>query len=173
MSHPPLIQIMSRWIRRPKGGFKLLTQTKYFGEVEYNSGDILQFKDGLFGFESEHHFLLLPFAGSDATLLCLQSLTTPTLAFVLMNPFSLNVEYIPILPQDALQAMGVEHSEELCYYVLCVVRNPVSSSTVNLKCPVVINDQSRESMQVILEVPEYEMRHPLSSFGPREAERLC
>lgn len=151
----------------------MLTQTKYFGEVQYNTDDILQFKDGLFGFELEHHFLLLPFAGSDASLLCLQSLTTPALAFVLMNPFSLKADYAPILPQDELQALGVVHSEELCYYVLCVVRNPVSSSTVNLKCPVVINDESRESMQVILEMPEYEMRHPLSDFAPREAERSC
>lgn len=173
MSHPPLIRIMRPWIHRPNGGFKLLTQTKYFGEVEYLSVDILQFKDGIFGFETEHHFLLLPFEGSEATLLCLQSLNTPSLAFVLMNPFSLKADYMPVLPQDALQSMGVAHSEELCYYVLSVVRNPVSSSTVNLKCPVVMNAESRECMQVILEIPEYEMRHLLSDFAPREADNSC
>ena len=32
--------------------------------------------------------------------------------------------------------MEVETSQELCYYVLCAVREPVSESTVNIKCPV-------------------------------------
>jgi len=151
----------------------LLTNTKYFGEIEYDPKDILTFPEGLFGFEEEHQFLLLPFAGSEATLLCLQSVNTPSLAFVVMNPFSLNPDYAPILQETELQALSVTQSEELCYYVLCVVRQPVSDSTVNLKCPVVINDDTRTCMQVILDTTEYEMRHPLSEFGSREAESKC
>lgn len=151
----------------------LLIQTKYFGEIEYETKDILSFPEGLYGFEDEHHFLLLPFAGSDATLLCLQSLNTASLAFVVMNPFSLKPDYAPILPRDELQALSVTRSEDLCYYVLCVVRQPVSQSTVNLKCPIVINDEARICKQVILEMPEYEMRHPLSEFGTRGADGEC
>ena len=36
-------------------------QTKYFGEIEYEESEILTFPVGLFGFEEEHQFLLLPF----------------------------------------------------------------------------------------------------------------
>lgn len=151
----------------------MLIQTKYFGEIEYETKDILSFREGLFGFEEEQQFLLLPFADSDATLLCLQSLTTASLAFVVMNPFSLKSDYAPILRAEELQALAVTQSEDLCYYVLCVVRQPVSESTVNLKCPLVINDESRVCMQVILEMPEYEMRHPLSEFGAKGAELEC
>ncbi|MDF2814448.1 MAG: fliW [Paenibacillus sp.] len=148
-------------------------QTKYFGEIEYDSEDVLHFRDGLFGFETEHHFLLLPFSGSEATLLCLQSVKTPSLAFVVMNPFSLNPNYAPILQENELQAMGVTRSQDLCFYVLCVVRNPVSNSTVNLKCPVIINDDTQEAAQVILDMPEYDMRHPLSEFRSMEADGTC
>ena len=46
--------------------------------------------------------------------------------------------------------MQVERSEDLCYYVLCVVRQPVGASTVNLRCPVVVNEDTHQAMQTIL-----------------------
>lgn len=146
--------------------------TKYFGEIDYAPEDVLTFPNGLFGFEEERAFLLLPFDGGEGALLCFQSVSTPALAFVAMNPFGLKSDYAPVLDEPTLKAMGAAHSEDLCYYVLCVVKNPVSESTVNLKCPVVINDQTRVARQVILESGSYEMRHLLSEFG-REGAGPC
>ncbi len=143
-------------------------QAKYFGEIDYLEEDILTFPAGLFGFEEEHQFLLLPFEGSAGSLLCFQSVNTPALAFVAMDPFSLLPGYTPVLPGEELRELGVERSEELCFYVLCVVKKPVSGSTVNLKCPVAINPDTRVARQVILEADDYEMRHPLAQFGTEE-----
>lgn len=145
------------------------TETKYFGEIEYEAEDILNFARGIFAFEDEHEFLLLPFADSEGSLLCLQSLKTPSLAFVLMNPFSLDAAYTPVLQPEELKTLGVEDSRELCFYVMCVVKSPVAESTLNLKCPVVINDESRQAMQVILDTNAYGMRHLLSEFGGVDA----
>lgn len=139
-------------------------QTKYFGQVLYESGDVLRFRDGLFGFEEEKEFLLLPFADSGGALLCFQSVATPGLAFVAMNPFSLKPDYAPQLQPAELKAMGVARSQELSFYVLCVVRQPVSESTVNLKCPVAVNEDTGAAMQAILEDGGYEMRHRLAEF---------
>lgn len=44
-------------------------QTKYFGEIEYADKDVVRFPDGLFGFEEERGFLLLPFDGSGGGML--------------------------------------------------------------------------------------------------------
>lgn len=142
--------------------------TKYFGEVEYHEEDVLTFPKGLFAFEEETEFLLLPFSGSSGTLLCLQSARTPHLAFVVMNPFSLDGSYAPVLQPEELEYLGVKDSTELCYYVLCGVKNPVSSSTVNLQCPIAINDGTRRCMQVILESDRYTMRHLLAEFQTGE-----
>lgn len=144
-------------------------QTKYFGPVEYEKEDILTFSNGLFGFETEKSFLLLPFAGSEGTLLCFQSIHNPSLAFIAMNPFSLDPTYSPVLSSEELSVMGVERSEDLCYYVLCVVREPISESTVNFKCPVVVNPDAHEAIQVILNTGDYHMRHKLSEFHHGEA----
>lgn len=144
-------------------------QTKYFGEVEYEAGDVLHFPEGLFGFEEEQAFLLLPFEGGG--LLCLQSVKTPALAFVALNPFSLKPDYAPELEPAELKAFGVKEAGELGFYVLCAVKNPVSASTVNLKCPLVVHPETREARQVIME--RYEMRHPLAEFSRGEEASPC
>lgn len=147
--------------------------TKYFGEIDYNEQDVLTFPKGLFAFEQEKSFLLLPFAGSGGVLLCLQSVYTPELAFVVMNPFSLNNNYAPVLQPEELKFLQGEDSHEFCYYVLCVVKNPICESTVNLKCPVVINDSTNKAMQVILDGDEYGMRHLLSEFKTSGGDGPC
>lgn len=143
------------------------TATKYFGEIEYEKTDVLSFPKGLFAFEGEKEFLLLPFEGGESALLCLQSLADPDLAFVVMNPFMVNPAYAPVLQKEELKTLGVADSRELCYYVLCVVKSPAAESTLNMKCPVVINDDTRQAMQVILEGDTYGMRHRLSEFEGR------
>lgn len=147
-------------------------QTKYFGTLDCQEEDVLHFPDGLFGFEEEKRFFLLPFKGGDGSLLCFQSADTPALAFVAVNPFFLKGDYAPVLPAEELRRMGAGKSEELCFYTLCVVRDPVGESTVNLKCPVVINDHTRQAMQVILDSKEYRMHHRLSEFQKKE-EAVC
>ena len=138
--------------------------TKYFGKIEYDADDILRFPNGLYGFDDEHEFLLIPFEGSETTLLCLQSRNTPSLAFILMDPFALQPDYTPVLQRAELSALGVKNSDDLCYYVMCVVKQPIGDSTVNLKCPVAINPNTRVSVQVILDSEEYKMRHLLSQL---------
>lgn len=149
-------------------------QTKYFGEIDYEPSDPIHFPAGLFGFEQEHDFLLLPFEGSHGNMLCMQSVPNPQLAFVLLDPFSLKPDYTPVLTAEELKDFSVEESGALCYYVLCAIKSPVSDSTVNLRCPIVIHPDSRVARQVILESGTYEMRHPLSEFGPsEEASSSC
>lgn len=138
-------------------------QTKYFGELKIDDNTTLHFPEGLFGFEQEKEFVLLPFSEENDALLCLQSVATSYLAFTVLNPFMLAPSYRPQLQPDELKLLGVARSEDLCYYVLCRVEKPVSNSTANLKCPVVINDQTRQARQVILD--DYQMRCPLSALG--------
>ena len=151
----------------------MLLQTKYFGEVDCPREEALHFPRGLFGFEEEKTFYLLPFEGSGGSLLCFQSGQTPQLAFVAMDPFSLRHDYHPALTAEDLRELGAGGIEELCFYTLCVVRQPVGESTVNLRCPVVINPRTRQAVQVILESGAYEMHHRLAEFGSEGGGAPC
>lgn len=148
-------------------------ETRLFGPIEYDEEDVITFPAGLPSFESEHKFLLLPIAGSDGTLLCLQSMTTPALSFIVMNPFSLDPSYTPILSPAERAALSVERDVDLCFYVLCAMKRPVPESTVNMRCPVALNPDINVAYQVILESDTYQMRHSLSEFFQNEEDGSC
>ena len=147
------------------------TKTRYFGEIDYTKDDVITLPKGLFGFEAEQRFLLLPFSNA-GTLYSLQSLKTPELAFTLMHPFTLHTGYAPVLQEEELEALHAKKSEELYYYVMCTVKEPIAECTVNMKCPLAINPDIRCGMQVILEDDAWEMRHKLSEFGGQE-DKTC
>ena len=138
-----------------------------YGTVEYSPEDLIVFTDGLFGFPKLTRYLLLRIneeEGDDSILLML-SVEDPNVVFVLINPFFLCPDYSPVLTPEELACLDVTDSGELSYYAICVVKNDYLENTVNLKCPLVINPQTRHGIQVILENSPYEYRHELRSFA--------
>lgn len=133
--------------------------------LTYEENELIHFEEGLFGFENYKDFLPLSLeAESDATL-CLQSVEDETLSFVVMNPFMLCENYAPSLSENDVKKLGSVTEEELSYYVICVIRDTVEDSTINLKCPIVVNPFTRDARQVILEEEQYGFRHPLKEFA--------
>lgn len=142
----------------------MIIKTDYYGDVEYEKEDLFYFPDGLFGFpELKYYLPLCPNAEDDAMLL-LQSTEQPDIAFVVINPLFLSPDYAPTLTSPELSYLKVSDSEELSYYVICIVRDNYLENTVNLKCPLAINPQTHTGMQIILEDSRYEYRHSFSSF---------
>ncbi len=138
--------------------------TKYFGELSYEKEDCILFPDGLFGFEQETEFLLLPFIQDEGSLFCLQSVNTDSLAFVVINPFAFVPDYNPILSQEDLLGIKAESNADVCFYVICVMRDTIETSSANLKCPVIINPLAHLAKQIILEDSNYTFRHYFQSF---------
>lgn len=139
-------------------------QTDY-GAVEYEKDDLVIFSDGLFGFSKLTQYLLLNLNEEDDSMLLLKSVEEQRVEFVLINPFLLCPDYDPQLTPEELACLGVNDSEELSYYTICVVRENYLENTVNLKCPLVINPQTRHGIQIILENSPYGYRHELRSFS--------
>lgn len=139
-------------------------QTKYFGTFPFCDEDVIVFANGVFGFEDEKQFVLIRFDNENSTMLCLQSLQNPTLAFTVMNPFAFFPEYAPKLSEKDLQKMEKKESQELLFYNICVMQPVLQDSKVNLRCPIVVNPETRQAMQVILEDESYSFQHPFSKI---------
>ncbi len=137
-------------------------QTKYFGTLPFSLEEAIIFSNGIFGFEDEKQFVLIRFDNENSTILSLQSVTNPDLAFIVMNPFAFFPEYAPELSEKDLQKMEKNSSQELMFYNICVMRTAMKDSTVNLRCPIVVNPETRQAMQVILEDEKYSFQHPFS-----------
>lgn len=135
--------------------------TKYFGNIQVNETDQITFEKGLFGFEENKSFFILSFDDVDDTLLCLQSAEEPYLAFVLFNPFSILGDYDPNLTDKDLEELGANADTPLTFYAIAVLRDDFRDTTLNLKCPVVINMENKLAKQVMLEGSSYSLRHPM------------
>ncbi|MEY8337071.1 flagellar assembly protein FliW [Lachnospiraceae bacterium 62-35] len=138
-------------------------QTDY-GIVEYDEKDLVIFPDGLFGFSKLTKYLLLYLNENDDSMLLMLSVEECKVEFVLINPFILCPDYSPTLTPEELACLEVETENDLSFYSICVVRSNYLENTVNLKCPLAINPQTRHGIQVILENSPYEYRHKLRSF---------
>lgn len=133
--------------------------TKFFGEMEYKTEEIINFPEGLFGFENDTDYLLIRFDNEDDTLLSLQSIHNPTLAFIVVNPFRLMPDYEPYISEQDLKNLGVNNQELVAIYAIAVVGGDVSKTTVNLKAPLVINPATKYGRQVMLDDTRYSFRH--------------
>ena len=149
----------------------LTLDTKDYGLVEYEESDLLDFPDGIFGFtELKKYIPLVLDENEDNTILLLQSIENPDIAFVVLNPFTLDPDYNPILTPEELSYLGVNSENDLSYYVISVLHNDYLKTTVNMKAPIVINPDRRIGMQVILSNTDYEFRKPLSDFDTVSGE---
>lgn len=151
----------------------MIFKTQYFGEIECDESKIFHFPSGLPGFEDERAFLLIPFEESGGTMFSLQSAVTAGLSFIVMDPFTLAPDYEPELTAADLRGLGVERWQELSYCVLCAFKTPVSSSTVNLRCPIALHLDTRQGRQIIMDTSRYGMHHPLAEFSRREETDPC
>ncbi len=142
---------------------------KYFGQVSYDKNEAIHIINGLIGFEAYTEYLPIPFHEDNDSLISLQSLEDETLSFILMNPFGILADYSPSLSDEELKELDAEASEDLSYYVVCVIRDSVAESTVNLKAPLVVNARTRQARQIILDQSEYTFRHVLGDMMKEES----
>lgn len=144
----------------------LTLESRDYGTIEYDESDLIHFTDGLFGFsELKDYIPLVLDENEDNTILLLQSIANTDIAFVVVNPFSLDPDYNPVLSAEELSYLHVKSENDLSYYVVCVLKKDYLENTVNMKAPIVINPDKRIGMQVILNDSEYEFRKKLSSFA--------
>ncbi|MGG3789672.1 flagellar assembly protein FliW [Geobacillus thermodenitrificans] len=133
--------------------------TKYHGTVVVKEEDIIHFPHGLPGFADEKRFVLLPLA--DTPFVILQSVDTPALGFVLIEPFSYFPSYEFELDETTVEQLEIESERDIAVYVILTVADPFDHTTANLQAPVVIHVCKRLGKQVILTNTAYQTKHRL------------
>jgi flagellar assembly factor FliW len=119
------------------------------------------FPAGILGFSSCHHYKLdrfLPDDGSESPFYMLNALDQD-LAFPLIHPASISLDYIFPASPELLTTLGAVSSDELVPLLIVTVRDRIEEITVNLQGPVIVNPTSCLGMQLVIE--QYPLRHPL------------
>lgn len=137
-------------------------QTAYFGEIEIDSDNILNFQFGLPGFEKENEFILLPLE-KNSVFQVLQSVQTTALAFVITNPYEITTNYSFDLEEATIHALDIKDEKEVAVFGIVSLKETIAKSTVNLKAPILLNTTNKKAKQVILNNEDYSIRHLISS----------
>ena len=140
-------------------------QTRDFGEIDIETGQMINFRQPIFGFDEFQTYALLHDPDIGEEIAWLQSLDDPGLCFVVVNPRAVRANYQPHLPYNLDQLVGEGEYE---YWLIAVIKEEYTASTINLKSPVIINWKTGFGAQVILD-GDYPIRQPLME----EAEGTC
>ncbi|MGK9367364.1 flagellar assembly protein FliW [Melioribacter sp. Ez-97] len=120
-------------------------KTKQFGEIEFSDDLILNFKEGLVGFETLRKFILIK--PEDTLFYWLNSVENPDIAFPLFGLRLIDEEYPQV---ENHEAFGI------------VILNPDPLKiTVNMKAPVYVNQDDKTGYQKILDDEKYSLYYNL------------
>src|SRR5262249_41450356 len=123
--------------------------------------DIVTIPEGLLGFRSFTHYILLP----DLVVMglsWLQSMTAPELAFALVAPPLAVADYKVEIRQGDRLALELDDERSALIYVI-LNRAEGGGLTVNLQGPLVFNPVRRLGRQLVLTSSRYPVRYPLDT----------
>lgn len=141
-----------------------MIKTKYHDEIEIKEEDILHFDRGIPGFLGEKEFVILPISNNEIFSV-MQSVTTPSLAFVIVNPFHFFQDYEFKLEDSIVEELAIQSEKEVLVYSILTCQDPFKNTTANLQAPVVLNISNHKAKQVILNNPNYQTKHCIFPKG--------
>lgn len=138
----------------------MLVKTKYFGEIELSDEKIIEFPQGIMGFEQyKRYTILYDVEDSDFSISWLQSVEEESLALPVVNPLMVKPDYNPTVEDEVLKPLGDINEENLVLLLSLTGDKDVKKTTVNLKAPFVINADTRIGCQIITENPDYPIKY--------------
>ena len=144
--------------------------TSRFGTLDIPDNEIIQFSDGLYGFEKETEFTLLPFNPNvESPMEWMQSLKSSHLAFVITDPYLYLQDYKLKLSEEDKKRVRLEDEEPFLTRAIVTIPENYLEMTVNLIAPLIINKDKGVAKQFVLTSMDYDTRHYLLPEEMRKA----
>jgi flagellar assembly factor FliW len=150
----------------------MIYKSTRLGSFEVQDQDIIHFSQGIYAFETEKQFALLPLTPNvDSPLEWMHSLQTPSLAFVVTDPYHYVPDYKLHLTDEDKKKILLEAADPHSVRVIINIPKNYAEMTANLLAPIVINIAKRSARQFVLTTLEYEVAHFLLPKEVREASK--
>jgi len=137
----------------------MLIDTRHFGQIEIDEKGIIDFPEGLPGFEYVKKFVLLSNSDEDNVFWWLQSVDKPDLAFVVIDPKYIKEDYEVDVPDEEVEVLNIDEKCDITVLSIVVVPEDITQMTANLKAPIIINNTNKKGKQVVLECKDYSIKH--------------
>ena len=153
-------------------GGSMLIQTSRFGPVTLQGEDIIEFPEGILGFNDLRKFVLLD-DPNDEIFAWLQSCEIPQIAFPVLEPELFSQTYQVALTKHDLESLGLPHQDtgtqkadpttpmRIRSFSIITIPDDPTQMTANLKAPIVINIEKRTARQIVLQDNNLAIREPI------------
>lgn len=133
--------------------------SRNFGEIDFEEDKIIDFAEGIPGFKDLKKYIIIE--DPESTFCYLQSVEEENICFIIINPFLLCKDYIIDIKDQEIEALGGGNEEKIGVYVIATVVGALEEATVNLVAPIIIQNEKKKGMQVILENTPYGTKHKI------------
>lgn len=132
-------------------------QTKAYGLIDVDERQVLQFPDGLLGFEKFKDYILLD--APQKPFFYLQSMDVSELAFILIDPFLFRPDYSVDADDALLSNVGIEKPEDALVLSIVTIPSDGTPITANLMGPLIVDRKSRRGVQAVMSDPRWQTKH--------------
>ncbi len=135
-----------------------------FGEFEIEASRALNFAQSLLGFPESTTYVVIEV--EDTPYIWLQSADEPDVAFLATSPFLFFPDYDLELGEEEQKSLDVDDVSQVEVLTLLTVHRSGETPeniTANLLGPIIVNTESRQALQLVLDNPSYSTRVPLGS----------
>ena len=138
--------------------------TRDFGELEIDESTVINIPNGIIGFEDTKRYPLISPLGEDKFPMWLQSVEAAEPCFVVYDPMQLCSEYRFEITDEEQALLGIDENSPYRVLVVAIVPDDYRKTTINLRCPIIINTETSVAAQVIL-TEHYDFRCPVYEEG--------
>ena len=138
----------------------MLIDTDRFGTFDTKDSKLIEFPQGLPGFEDLHNFIILE-VGQTKPIYWLQSTENKYIALPVILTFEILDDYYIDIRDNELEELFVESQNDLLIMNVVVIPDPIEKMTVNLAAPIVINAMKGIGKQIIVDAKTMPIRMPI------------
>lgn len=141
--------------------------TSRFGDMEIPEEVIIRIPEGILGFPEDRRFAVLEHDAEGTPFRWLQSLDTPSLAFIVVDPRLFEPAYRLEFDEDTVGLFGPVVAEDVVPMVIVNVpkTHPIAM-TANLRAPIIVHATKRLGRQIVLMNEEYLISYRLFPENP-------
>lgn len=133
--------------------------TRDFGELEIDERTIYQIPGGILGFEEFKRYTLISPLGEDTFPMWFQCVDAPQPCFVVYDPTKFYPDYKFEISDEEQEALKIDETVPYRVLTVAIVPDDYKKTTINLRCPLVINLRDNLAAQIILE--DYDFKYPI------------
>jgi len=145
-------------------------QTKPFGEIEVSELQVIDFPDGILGFDFIRKFVVLDAEDEGSPFKWMQAFDEKDLAFIIIRPADFMQNYELIISQSDYEAVNAKSADELLVFAIVTIPENPENMTANLQGPIIINPSKRLGRQAISMTEKYTVRHKILEEIKRKSE---